>query len=189
MSAHPIQEAAPSTHLGTAISQLLLRPRSTLFAAWSWKAASISAMLRAATFFATNLRAGSHKAVRAMLVEAAFAIFASGLMGAVSQRLRSAQPVWATALVVWLGLPVAMFLAQFEVHHLAGTPHINTGLIASFCFAAIASAFSWYAMRRGILLGGADSTSVAHDARHLPRILLDFVLIPPRTLLNALRKH
>jgi len=152
---------------------------------WSWKSASISALLRAFTFFATNLRAGRFDAIRAGLVEAVFAIFAAGLMGAVSQRLRLAQPAWKTALVVWLAMPFTMLLAQFGVHHIAGTPHLGTGLIASFCFAAIASSFSWYAMRHGALLGGDAETSLTHDARHLPRIILNYILVIPRALLRA----
>jgi MFS-type transporter involved in bile tolerance (Atg22 family) len=151
---------------------------------WSWKSASISALLRASTFFATNLRAGRFDAIRAGLVEAVFAIFAAGIMGAMSQRLRLARPAWSTALFVWLAMPAAMLLAQFGVHRLAGTPHLGTGLIASFCFAAIASSFSWYAMRHGALLGGDAETSLTHDLRHLPRIVLGYILAIPRALLG-----
>ncbi|WP_223295452.1 hypothetical protein [Granulicella mallensis] len=174
--------------LGTALRDIVLRPRTTLFATWSWKAAAISAVIRASTFFASNLKSGHHKALRAMLVEAVFAIFAAGLLGAVSQRLRSAQPVWATALVVWLGMPSLMLLAQLGIHRAAGTPHLGTGLIVSFCFASISSCFSWYAMRRGVMLGGVHGTSLAHDLRTMPRVVLDFVLVGPRALLRVLTR-
>jgi hypothetical protein len=183
-----VQPDALETDLGEALRDIVLRPRTTLFAAWSWKAAAISAVIRATTFFASNLRAGSHKALRAMLVEAVFAIFAAGLLGAVSQRLRLARPVWATALVVWLGMPLLMLLAQMTVHHAAGTPHLGTGLAVSFCFASISSCFSWYAMRKGAMLGGAESTPLAHDLRKLPGIVLDFILEGPRALLRLLNR-
>jgi hypothetical protein len=176
-------ESAQETLLA-AITDLFHRPVFNLVRTWSWKAALISAMLRAGTFFATNLRAGKHKALEAMLVEAAFAIFVAGLMGAVSQRLRSAQPPWATFTFVCLFMPMLLLLIQSTVHHAAGTRYLGTGLIVSFCFAAIASAFSWYAMRRGVLLGGADSTSLDHDLRKLPRIILDFILVIPRAILS-----
>lgn len=175
---------SPQETLGAAIVDLFRRPLFNLVRTWSWKAATLSALLRASTFFATNLRAGKHKAVEAMLVEALFAIFVAGLMGAVSQRLRSAQPPWATFTFVCLAMPLLLLLTQSAVHHLAGTRYLGTGLILSFCFAAIASAFSWYAMRRGVLLGGADSTSLDHDARNLPRIILDFMLVIPRSVLG-----
>jgi hypothetical protein len=75
-----------------------------------------------------------------------------------------------------------MVLAQLGVHRAAHTPHIGTGVLASFCFAAVSSAFSWYAMRHGALLGGTDSTSLVHDIRSLPGIALNFALVVPRTL-------
>ena len=37
-------------------------------------------------------------------------------------------------------------------------------------------------MRHGALLGGTDSTSLVHDLRSLPGIMLNFVLAVPRTL-------
>ena len=175
---------APRKELGRAIRELFTHPRSTLWAAWSWKAAALSALFRAATFWLTNLKAGSHKALHALLVEAVFAILAAGLLGAVSQQLRCAQPYWATATIVWLFMPLVITLAQFGVHHLAGTPHLGTGLTVSFLFAAIASSFSWYAMAHGALLGGADSTTLEHDARILPRIILNYILAIPRMLFS-----
>jgi hypothetical protein len=57
----------------------------------------------------------------------------------------------------------------------------------SFVFAAIASSFSWYAMRHGALLSGEASTSLEHDARHLPRIILSYILAMPRTLWKLMR--
>lgn len=180
----PFRELPPEDDIGDALRDIALHPIRTLVPAWSWKAAGFSALLRAATFFATNLRAGRFDAVRAGLVEAVFAVFAAGLMGAVSQKLRHATPVWATGLVVWFAMPFTMLVAQYGVHRLAGTPHLGMGLALSFCFAAIASSFSWYAMRHGALLGGDSETSMGHDARHLPRIILNYVLALPRLLLQ-----
>ena len=184
----PVREPPPEDELGSALRDIVLHPVRTLVPAWSWKSAGLSALLRAATFFATNLRAGRFDAIRAGLVEAVFAVFAAGLMGAISQRLRLAKPIWATGLLVWLGMPLAMLLAQFGIHKLAGTPHMGTGLTVSFCFAAVASSFSWYAMRHGVLLGGDASTSLVHDVRHLPRITLNYVLAVPRALLRKVRE-
>ena len=42
------------------------------------------------------------------------------------------------------------------LHRAAHTSRV--GVLPSFCFAAAFSAFSWYAMRHGALLGGTDST-------------------------------
>ena len=115
-----------------------------------------------------------------MLIEAIFAVFAGGLIGAISQQLRKAKPLWATALLVWAGLPGAMLVVQFALHRMAGTPHLGGGLLSSFILAALASAFSWYAMRQGAMLGGMDQTSIAHDLTALPAIVFSFVMVLPR---------
>jgi hypothetical protein len=61
-------------------------------------------------------------------------------------------------------------------HHTARTPHVEPGVLASFCFASVSSAFSWYAMRQGTLLGGTDSTSLVDDVLSLPGITVSFAL-------------
>ena len=172
-----------------ALRDITLRPFKTLKPPWSWKAAILSALLRGVTFYISNLRLGRDRAAAAMVVEAIFAVFASGLIGAVSQRLRASQPVLATASVVCLGLPALMVMAQLGIHHAARTPHVGAGVLASFCFASISTAFSWYAMRHGSLLGGADSTTIAHDVGNLPGITVSFVTSVPRALIRNFRSN
>ncbi len=180
--------SAPPVDLYSGLREMILRPVQTLVPPWSWKAAALSAIVRAGSFFVSNLRSGPREAVRAMLVEAVFAVFTAGIIGAISQRLRAANPAWATAAVVCLGLPGAMTLAQFLVHRAAHTPHVGPGLVASFCLAASAAAFTWYAMRHGALLGGARSTSLRHDLQSLPGITLGFVLAVPRRVWRLLQR-
>ena len=143
--------------------------------------------MRGAAFFATNLQAGRGEATKALVVEAVFAIFAGGLIGAISQHLRNAEPLWATAAVVWIALPGIMLLAQTGVHWLVHTPHLSGGLTLSFLISAVSAAFSWYAMRHGAMLGGSDETTILHDIEVLPKILLDFLLTGPRLVASALR--
>jgi len=172
--------AAPHDRLGHALLDCVRRPHRALLRAWSWKTAAMSAFFRAMIFLFANRHAGEKNALTAGLVEAVFAIFASGLLGAVTQRLRDARPLWATALVVWLGMPGLMTVAQWAVHRQFATAHLAAGLISSFVFAAVASGFTWYAMRRGVLLTGVGGDTVSHDAKTLPRVILDFVLWPVR---------
>jgi hypothetical protein len=182
----------PSPHhddLYGALRDITLRPFKTLKPPWSWKAAILSALLRGVTFYISNLRSGPDRAAAAMIVEAIFAVFASGLIGAVSQRLRGSQPVLATATVVCLGLPALMVMAQLGVHQAARTPHVGAGVLVSFCLASVSTAFSWYAMRHGSLLGGADSTTLAHDIVNLPGITVSFVTSVPRALINLYRSN
>src|SRR6202789_3914233 len=117
--------SAPPKDLRQALKQMVRSPVRTLVPAWSWKAAAFSAVLRSAAFFVSNIQSGRWQATKAMLVEAVFAIFAGGLIGAISQQLRRAKPLWDTALLVWAGLPGLMVLAQMAVHRIAGTPHLS----------------------------------------------------------------
>ena len=149
--------------------------------------AAISALIRAGIFFAANLRAGSGRAVKAMLVEAAFATVAAGLAGAVTQRLRHAEPRWCTALVVWITLPVSMLLAQAGVHHAMGTPRLRGSMIASFVFAAFATGFNWFAMSRGAFVTG-EGRSFGRDLLLLPKLIKQFVLALPQAVFPRLGK-
>ena len=109
---------------------MIAHPIRTIVPPWSWKAAACSAVVRALAFFVTNLWSGHSAATKALLVEAVYAIFVGGLIGAVSQQLRRAKLLWATALLICLGLPGVMTLAQAAIHHLAGT-HIK---VAGFLY-------------------------------------------------------
>ena len=174
-------------NLGWALREMLSHPLRTLIPPWSWKAAAFAAALRGLTFFVTNLQAGREEAVKALVVEALFAFATGGLIGAISQQLRRAEPLWATASVVWVGLPSVMLLAQSGVHRLAHTPHLSGGLVLSYSVAMVSAAFSWYAMRNGAMLGGTDETTVLHDMEALPKILLRFLLLGPSFVVSMFR--
>jgi hypothetical protein len=176
-----------SDDLYNSLAQIARRPLQNLVPPWSWKAAALAALLRALAFYLSNLQSGRQRAVHAMIVEAVFAVFAAGLIGAISQRLRASRPVWATAAVVSLALPLLMLVAQLGVHRIAQTPHRGAGGLTTFFFASASSAFSWYAMRHGALLGGTDTTSLVHDIRTLPGITVRFAAAIPRALFRYFR--
>jgi hypothetical protein len=186
-----MQDAArtPPEDLRQALSAMVRNPIRTIVPPWSWKAAASSAVVRPHAFFVTNLQSGHSAATKAMLVEAVYAIFAGGLIGAVSQQLRRARPLWATAVLICIALPGLMTLAQLAIHHFAGTPHQSSGLLISLCFAAFTASYSWYAMRCGAMLGGTEATTVRHDLQSLPRISLDFLLLAPRHLAVRLARR
>ena len=184
----PPPTSSPPTDLSKALPEMIRRPIRTIVPPWSWKAAACTATVRALAFFVTNLQSGRWEATKAMLVEAVYAVFVGGLIGAISQHLRRARPLWATGLLICVALPGAMTLAQLGVHHLADTKHQSSGLLVSFCLAALAAAYTWYAMRHGSMLGGVAETTIGHDLRSLPRISLDFVLVVPRWIGSRLKR-
>jgi hypothetical protein len=172
---HPESSSVP---LADALLQMARHPL-TLLGNWNWKAALFSAMIRGSIFFATNVRVGRYEAVRATVVEMVWAPIAAGLAGAVTQRLRHAVPVQRTAIVVWLGIPCVMLALQAAVHAVTSTPHMKTGLIASFCFAAFATGFNWFSMSRGAFVTG-EKRSFMNDLLLVPKLLGQFLTAPLR---------
>ncbi len=179
-------QTAPSepTNLWDTLGNMLTHPIRTIVPPWSWRAALFTAIFRALTFFVTNLAAGEKAALRAMAVEFAFAIVAGGLAGAVSQQLRRSEPLSATLLFIAGILPGTFVVVQLALHKLAHTPRLAGGLLLSFLLTSFSSLFSWYAMREGAMLGGADATSIRNDIRSLPGISLQFLLALPRAIMR-----
>ena len=165
-----------------ALVDTAMHPARHIVRPWSWKTAAVSALVRATIFLTANRHASGHRAQTAALVEALYSMMAAGAMGAITQRLRNVRPLWAAAITVWFVLPVCMVSAEFIVHRLVHTPHVRVGLAASFGIASISSGFTWFAMRRGVLLQGVGDDSLAHDLRALPKVLIEFVLWPLRML-------
>ena len=181
-----LQRPVASPPLLAALGSLARHPIAALLEGFNWKTALVSAMLRAALFFFTNLRSGSQLALRATLVEAGYAICASGVLGTVTERIRGARPEWLTGLTVWIAMPAALLTAQFFVHRFFGTPRLGTSMVGSFCFAALGTGFNWFAMRRGAMMVGAERRSFASDLRALPAIVWAFVTAIPRALASRL---
>ena len=187
-SAHTVTGDAADLRVHRVLGAILRHPRS-LLGTWNWKAAAVSAIIRALMFLFINLRSGHASAARAMLVEAVYATFAAGLLGSITQHLRHTVPRATTALIVWAGLPTLLLIVQYFVHHATGTPRLRTSLIASFVFAAFATGFNWFAMQRGTMLTGGEASSTISDLRRLPIVLADFLLILPRAALRAFSRN
>jgi hypothetical protein len=162
--------------------QLGRSPGELLLRRWNWKSAIFSSLVRAPIFFFCNLAAGRSAATGAMLAEFAYRGITAGFYGALTQAFRTAQPVWAANLAVVLLLPLASHSVEFCVHSLRGTPKLLTSLVSSVFFTIISTLFNIYAMRRGALVVGEDSNSVASDLRRIPRLIAGFVACGPVAL-------
>ncbi|MHB1020915.1 MAG: hypothetical protein ACYC46_08800 [Acidobacteriaceae bacterium] len=179
--------AAPQ--LGAVLGWIVRHPFQALVVRWNWKAGLLSAFLRALIFFFANLSAGGQKAFKAMLVEAVYASLASGVFGAITQKIRNARPEWLTGLMISIGLPGMLQFLQYWVHFWMGTPKLMTSMVASILFAAMSSLFNWYVMRHGTLLTGGEGRTLLHDVCDLPRLLLLFLAAGPRTVLQSYRRR
>ena len=170
----------PSTVVDV-FGSLFRHPIKLLIKRWNWKSAILSSLLRASIFFFANLSAGLPAAIAALNTELLFRAVTSGFYGALTQALSKAEPAWTATIAVVLLLPLANHSLEFFIHWTRGTPNLLRSIFASMVFTALSTLFNFYAMRRGALIVGKDRRSLGEDLRAMPRLLLDFVLVIPRS--------
>ena len=167
--------------------QLVRDPVGLLVRRWNWKSALLSSLFRAAIFFAANLAAGWRAAVAAMSIEFLYRGISAGIFGALTQAFRQAQPAWLAACTAMVLLPVASHSIEFAIHFARHTPKLITSIISSVIFTALSTLFNLYAMRRNVLIVGAEGGSLASDFRAIPRVLAGFLAAVPLAFWRRLR--
>lgn len=163
-----------------ALSDLVLHPVRTFVFSWNWKAALLSAALRAPIFLLATLRRGLEAISVAVLVEAIYSAAISGCYGAFVQKLRNARPLWLSGVVIVLIMPAVLFWCDYRLHRSTGMPNLKGGMLAAGVLALLSSLFNWYLMSHSSLLVGKDGHSLASDLKRMPRLVLDFVAWIPR---------
>lgn len=148
-----------------------------IHAVWNWKAALLSAVLRALVFLVINWTAGSHAALAATVAEFGYRILTSGFYGSLIQRFRKVEPAWKASLLVVLLLPIVNQGLDFALHWANGTPKLGASLLASSVITVWASLFNLYAMRQGALVAGTEGRTLMEDIRALPGLLVGFFLL------------
>jgi len=174
--------------VGGALLRLLRHPNEYLIKKWNWKSAILSTILRSVLFFLTNLIAGLPAALAAMTTEWVYRGVTAGFYGALTQALSDVEPPWAGALAVLVLLPVANHSVEFFVHWLRGTNRLYTSIGASVTLTALSSLFNYYAMRRGSFVVGQERGALLHDLGQLPRLVVEFCLLPVRWVRRLRRK-
>jgi hypothetical protein len=171
----------------TALLELARHPAQTFFYSWNWKAALLSAMMRAPLFLVATLRQGLEAISVAVLVEAVYSAGISGCYGAFVQKLRGARPLWVSGVLILVVLPGLLLWLDYELHLATGMPNLKGGMIAAASFSLLSSLFNWYLMGRGSLLVGVEGGSFGSDLKRLPMMLVDFVAWVPRHCCRLLR--
>jgi len=146
----------------------------------------LSSLFRAAIFFFTNLVAGWHAAVGALLAELMLRAATSGFYGAITEAFSEARPLWAAMATAMVVLPLANHSLEFLVHWLRGTPKLAASITASVIFTALSTSFNLYAMRHGVLTVGVKSKSLREDLGRLLPLLGQFLLAGPRAIIRHL---
>lgn len=168
--------------VGAVLRDLVRHPARMLIERWNWKAAVLSSLIRAAIFFFTNLAAGWHAAVGALLAELALRATTSGFYGAITEAFSEARPAWAALAAALVVLPLANHSLEFLVHWLRGTPKLGLSIAASVVFTALSTSFNLYVMRHGVLTVRGPRRSFREDLVLLLPLLGKFLLAGPRAV-------
>ena len=180
------QQQSPSEVVAV-LSDLVLHPAQTFYHSWNWKAALLSAMMRAPLFLVATLRQGLEAVSIAVLAEAVYSAAISGCYGAAVQKLRRARPLWASGLLIMVILPGLLLWFDYLLYLYTGMSNLKGGMWAAASLSVLSSLFNWYLMSRDSLLVGKEGRSFASDLRRMPRMLADFLCWVPRHCYRLLR--
>jgi len=114
-----------------------------------------------------------------MGAEFVFRLLTSGFYGSLTQAFRKAHPAWAATLTVMVLLPIFSHSLEFLYHSARGTPKLQRSITVSVMVTVISTLFNMYAMRRGVLIVGAEQRSLWHDMKTMPRVIGGFLAAGP----------
>jgi hypothetical protein len=183
----PAVAIAPSfeTTVPRVLLSLLRHPIRSLVLRWNWKAAVLSAALRAPIFFFTYVfkKDGLRLAIGAAITQSVFRLIFGGINGAIIQSFSRVEPPWHAVLTVPLVLAafshVVEFFVQTAYDHQTGVNGKGKAISISVLVSAISAVFNLFAMRRGALLVKDESQqSIWRDLRRMPWIALEFISFP-----------
>jgi hypothetical protein len=165
---------------------IITHPFESLVRNWNWKAGLLGGVFRA-ILFSIAIFPRDSAAVRGVLIQLAYRVAVGGMWGSVAQAFRDAEPAWLTGLFLGAVLPVAVHLVEYAMLRAGHASHIRTGMISSVVLSVISLLLNWGLMRRGLMLTGKGTESLATDFARLPGVLVEFLLAGPRRLLRVLR--
>ena len=183
-SERSVEEPLPTT-LGGAIALVARNPLRWLVRHWNWKAAFLSAVLRATIFFSVNLTANWESAFSAALTELIYRAPMVGTLASISQSFRRVQPAWKASATMMVALPALGHGIEFAVHSLRGTVRLYESVAASIGFSMVSCVVSYLLHRRDVLIVGRGARPFLVDLGQLPGELFDLLLRKPVRMLVA----
>ena len=187
--------AAPARNTIGAVWADILQNPAQLLRRWNYKSAILSSIMRSSIFLFTYLQLSGREttarntillAVGAAGAQFAYRFLSAGIIGSLVQSFRRVEPAWKAMTMMMLMVPAISHLFEFLVQlaygsltHTAG--HTDEAILRSVCVSIISTLFNIFAMRRGILLVGADEDqkSFWNDIKAIPRIAFDFTAFIP----------
>jgi hypothetical protein len=165
--------------------ELLRHPLKAIIYRWNWKAAVLSALLRAPIFFFTYIfkKDGLKVALGAAVAQSIFRFIFGGVNGSIIQAFSKVEPAWHAVLTVPIILAIFSHLVEFSVQTLydnqAGVNGKGKAITVSVIVSAISAIFNLFAMRRGALLVKDESQqSIWRDLKRMPWLAFEFLSFP-----------
>jgi hypothetical protein len=172
-----------STKLSEITAYLLRHPLRGMILRWNWKAASLSALLRASIYLTAYFKHGFAEAVGVTLALSVFRFLFGGVNGAIIQSYRRVQPAWHAVLTVPLLLAAMSHVMEFIVltgyDAVFGTVGKKNAILISVVVSIISAIFNLFAMRRGALIVRDESMqSFWRDLVRMPWLIFEFISFP-----------
>lgn len=172
-----------STRLSEITAYLLKHPWRGMILRWNWKAASLSALLRASIYLTAYFKHGMAEAIGVTLALSIFRFLFGGVNGAIIQSYRRVQPAWHAVLTVPLLLAAMSHVIEFVVltgyDQVFGTVGKKNAILISVVVSIISAIFNLFAMRRGALIVRDESMqSFWRDLIRMPWLIFEFISFP-----------
>ena len=164
---------------------LVRHPLEAIVYRWNWKAAVLSALLRAPIFFFTYFfkKEGLKVAIGAAIAQSIFRFIFGGVNGSIIQSFRRVEPAWHAVLTVPLILAALSHMIEFVVQYFydinVGANGKASAIAVSVIISIISAVFNLFAMRRGALLVKDESRqSLGRDLIRMPWLIFEFISFP-----------
>jgi hypothetical protein len=183
----PVSSSPPERVSVMAVArELLVRPWKIFLFNWNWKAGLLGGVFRA-LFFSVAVLPRDMAGLRGVAIQLAFRVAIGGLWGALAQAFCCAEPAWIAGVLIALIVPAGVHGVEYTLLRAGHASHIRTGMIISVALSVISLLLNWGLMRRGLMLTGKGTDSLATDFRRLPAALADLALAGPRTVMRVVR--
>lgn len=186
MTEEILLEPPPAPHRVIDVFRDLIRhPIKAIVLRWNWKAAVLSALLRAPIFFFTYIfkKDGLKLALGAAIAQSIFRFIFGGVNGSIIQSFSRVEPAWHAVLTVPIVLAIFSHIVEYFVQTLydnqTGVNGKSNAILVSIIVSAISAIFNLFAMRRGALLVKDESQqSIWRDLKRMPWLALEFISFP-----------
>jgi len=161
-----------SINVWQATVRVVTHPWRVFVLDWNWKAAVLSAVFRAVLYGFAAVPRGPG-AMRGVWIELGFRILVGGFWGSLLQAYRGARPAWLAGTFAVLVLPAGAHTLEYMALKAGGATHIGAGMFMSILVSVGSLLINWLLMRKGLLVTGEGTATLADDLRRLPSALAE----------------